>query len=143
MLSSRPQARFKTCFHGLLVGALLAASLLASGCSEGPTLVNATLTFQPQPQTLVGATIYVTVYEVQGQTLNPIQSVEQEIEEDADRYQFELTGEDPPPGEYVMRVHVDVDGDGAQNTGDYVSSDVTIFQGTYPENVNVTLTPLE
>lgn len=70
-------------------------------------------------------------------TLTPVQIVESELEA-ADVYGFQLTGEEPPPGTYVLRVHVDTDSDGAENSGDYVSGQTPVLGGgPYPESVTI------
>lgn len=117
---------------------LVATAALATACAEEPLLTEATIQFMPPPDSLVGAVVYADVYRDNGGgNLEFLQSLEQEIDEEVAGVRFEIRGEDPPPATYIMRVHVDMDDNGEQNTGDYVSQDIPVFMGTYPENITV------
>ena len=134
--------------HSLEAAALAAGLALLgmiSGCDEGPTLIEGTVSFSPPPATsLEGATMRLVLSQDDGTgALTPIQTVEQEMEA-ADAYGFTINGEEPPPGTYVLRVHVDADSDGTENAGDYVSGQTSVLQGgPYPEQITIPVTAIE
>ena len=126
----------------VVVSLIIAFAALATGCAEGPTITEGTITFDPQPAALTGTELTITILQDPQGARTVIQTIEQEVEDEVSQVHFELTGDEPPAGDYVMNVHLDLDGDGTVNAGDYTSGDVPVFLGVYPETVNATLTPM-
>lgn len=123
--------------------AALFVLFLAAGCGDQPTITEGTITFDPQPTSVDGKMLYITIVRDPSGAAEELQRVDQEIDGETPRVKYELSGEEPPEGDYIMRVHLDMDDNEEVNTGDYVSDDTPVFQGEYPETVDVVLTPLQ
>lgn len=113
------------------------------GCAKAPVITEGTIRFDPQPESVADSTLYITIWEDRDGTGDAVQMLERTIDREVEGVKYELTGDEPPAGDYVMDVHLDLDGDAEITTGDYTAEDIPVFLGEYPETIDATLTPVE
>jgi hypothetical protein len=114
-----------------------------AGCAKAPVITEGSIRFDPQPESVADSTLYITIWEDRDGTGDAIQMLERTIDREVDGVKYELTGDEPPAGDYVMDVHLDLDGDAEITTGDYTAEDIPVFLGECPETIDATLTPVE
>ena len=121
--------------------------------AEPPTLptIRGTIEFVGATQPVTGETLYIRLEDLSRPDLGKRRITERLIPNftteasDPGRFRYTINYQEPRPfGEYAVEVHLDVDGSGEVDRGDYVTTAKYSFTGHSPsKRMNVRLTEVE
>jgi len=111
--------------------------------------VSGTIAFLRLRKPLIGVSVYVRLEDVGRADAAAVPVAEQVMRDatiagEASRLRFEIpAAERRPTGEYGVRVHVDVDGDGQVSVGDYTSTQSYRVRGTDDAVLAITVSEVD
>jgi uncharacterized lipoprotein YbaY len=133
---------------------LLAGTIILSGCSAGEqtemddeVLVSGDITIVDSQSSFAGATVYVRLEDISQADAASTVVAEQVLRDISDTdlpLQFSLTGElFDEQANYIVTVHVDVDDNGALNTGDFITMEsYPVLTHGAPKQISVQVRPI-